>query len=274
MISLKQIIDIITFIIIGIIQGITEIFPVSSSGHLALCYYYFNVSNEIQLDLTIFLHLASSIALFIFFKNKILELIKGTFLYLFKKDKTQKENFMLVIYILIASIPITIVGFFIKPLIENLLSNIKFILIGFMITAILLLVNSFIKEQNKSSYDFKNTLITGLIQCFSVFPAISRSGVTLLGSKIAKLDHQKGKEFTFLLLIPISFGSSLLSIFDVIDNKIAINENIFLYLISMIVAFVFTLISLRLFFYKSKKIKIYVYSIYLILLSLINIILI
>ena len=188
---MKQVIDIITFIIIGIIQGITEIFPVSSSGHLALCYHYFNITKEIQLDLTIFLHLASSIALFIFFKNKIFELVKGSFLFLFKKEKSQKENFMIIIYILIASIPITIVGFFIKPLIENLLSNTKFILIGFIITAFLLLANSFIKEQSKSSYSFKNTLVTGLIQCFSIFPAISRSGVTLLGSKIAKLDQQK-----------------------------------------------------------------------------------
>lgn len=268
---MKRLINIIKFIIIGIIQGVTEIFPVSSSGHLALCYHYFNIGQEIQLDLTIFLHLASSLALIVFFKEKISNLFQGFFKFVFKKNCNYKDDFKLSIYIVVSSIPVMICGFFIKPLIESLLSNMHFISIGFIISAIILIICSSIKEINDSKYNLKNTFITGVFQSLSVFPAISRSGITLFGSKIAKLDKNKSKEFTFLLLIPISIGSSFLSIIDLTKKSFSIfNENIYLYVIALITAYIFTYISLKLFFYKSNKIKLYYFSIYLILLSLLN----
>lgn len=267
---MQKFITILKYIIIGIVQGISEILPISSSGHLALCYYYFNIEETIQLDLTIFLHFASSLALIIFFKEKLISLIKGFFSYIFKKKKDNQEDFKLVLCLGIASFPIAFFGFFIKPFIEKIFTNISFILIGFIITAIILCFFSIIKDKKTINYNFKSALITGFFQTFSIFPAISRSAITMFGAKIEKLE--KKKEFTFLLLIPISIGSFILSFIDMIHNQIVFNDNILLYFIAMITSFIFTFASLKFIFKKTNYVKPYYYSIYLILLSLINII--
>ena len=92
---MQKIITLLKYIFIGIVQGISEILPISSSGHLAILYNIFNIQESEQLNLTVFLHLASSIALCIYFKNEIIELIKGSFDYLFLKQKNNKSYFLL-----------------------------------------------------------------------------------------------------------------------------------------------------------------------------------
>ena len=101
-----------------------------------------------------------------------------------------------------------------------------------------------------TKYTLKNTLIVGMFQSLALLPGISRSGTTMFGSKIAKIDERNGKKLSFFLLIPISIGSSLLALLDY--NYISF-ANTFLYVISFICAFIFTYISLKLF------IKIFIY---------------
>lgn len=264
--------EIIKFIIIGIVQGITEILPISSSGHLAITYDLLKINTTNQLDITIYLHLASSIALLIFFKDTLIKLIKGTCLYIFKKDKSYFNDFKLMLFLILSSIPVAIVGFILKPIVESFFQNIVFVSIGFLITAIVLLIISKMKTDSTNNYTFKNTFITGLIQCASIFPGISRSGITLFGSKVAKMNQKKGKEYTFLLLIPISFGSSLLAIFDTDFSTQIANNTIYLYLLAMIVAFIFTFLSLKYFFNSdlTKSYKKYVF--YLLFLGLFTLI--
>ena len=97
-----------------------------------------------------------------------------------------------------------------------------------------------------------------MLQCICIFPGVSRSGTTLLSLKLFKIKEEKAKQFTFLLLIPISLASLVLSIFDENTYYIINSENIFLYLISMIITFIVTYISLKLFFYKNFKIKYFI----------------
>lgn len=260
---MHKIIEIIKYIIIGIVQGISEIFPISSSGHLTIFYFLFDINENDRLNLTLFLHLASCIALLIFYKKTILNIIKSSFYFLFKKDKSYKEGFNLLLYLCIATIPSVIIGFFIKPLIENSFNNLLTVAIGFLITSIILLISKKIKGNN-IKYTFKNTLITGIFQSFALLPGISRSGTTILGSKIAKLDDKNGKELTFLLLIPITLGSTILSFFDVSFSKI---NHIYLYIISFIISFIFTFMSLKLFVNKYKIKHNTYFSSYLIALS-------
>lgn len=267
MIDLNRLIEVFKYILIGIIQGVSEIFPISSSGHLSIAYIFLNISNQQQLNLTIFLHFASSLALCIYFRKIISRMIKGFFQFVFKHNKSFHDDFMLTIYLLIASIPAVIVGTLIKPLVEQSLNNILIICINFSITGLILLFSSQIRNNNCKTYTFKNTIITGVFQCLAMFPGISRSGITLFGSKVAKLNEEKGKEFTFLLLLPISIGSTIMSIFDI--SKYEINSmQIYLYIISFLISFVFTLFSLKI-FNKITKIKPYYYSIYLFVLSFI-----
>lgn len=267
---MNRLIEILKYIFIGIVQGISEILPISSSGHLSLVYFFLNIPNQEQLNLTIFLHFSSSLALCIYFKNIIVKMVKGFFFYIFKKDNKYKDGFMLTIYLMIASIPSAIVGIFIKPLVKSSFDNIFIICINLILTAIILLLSNLFKNNNHTLYTLKNTLVTGLFQCFALIPGISRSGITLFGSKVAKLNEDKGKEFTFLLLIPISLGSTIFSLFDIFTYSITPSQ-INLYIISFIITFIFTLLSLKLLFIKSKMIKTHYYSIYLIIISILSI---
>ena len=264
---MEYIVEIIKFIVIGIVQGITDILPISSSGHLVIIYNLLNVSSNQQLNLTIFLHLASSLALCVFFKDTIKNILIGTIKYI--KYKSNKEDFMLFIYIIVSSIPVAITGLFLKPMVEKNFSNIIFVSIGFLITSITLLILK--KIHNKSNdYNFKNTFLVGAFQCLSVFPGISRSGITMLGSKASKLDLNKGKQFTFLLLIPISIGSSILSLFEDENTLIFTDKNIILYIISMIITFIFTYFTLKFFFKVNQEKYYYYYAVYLILLAFLS----
>ena len=254
---MDKIIEIIKYIIIGIIQGISEIFPISSSGHLALTYTLLNVNNTDQLNLTIFLHFASTLALLFFFKNKIKIIIKDFFLFIFKKDKKYQDNFMLIIYLFISCIPIGIAGLFLKPIIESFFNSLLYISLGFLLTSLLLIILNKLSYKN-NNLSYKNTILSSMLQCICIFPGVSRSGTTLLSLKLFKIKEEIAKQFTFLLLIPISLASLVLSIFDENTYYIINSENIFLYLISMIITFIVTYISLELFFYKNFKIKYFI----------------
>ena len=260
---MEKVIEIIKYIIIGIVQGISEIFPISSSGHLSLVYFAFNINEFEKLNLTIFVHLASCLALCVFYKKEIKELIIDFFSYLKNKDISKKDNYNFLLYLVIATIPSVIVGLFLKPIIEKSFNDIKFIVIGFILTSILLLYNP--NKNLISHYTFKNTFITGLFQSFALLPGLSRSGTTLFGSKIAKLNNVNGKKLTMFLLIPISIGSTILSFFDINNFN---STYLFLYTISFIVTFLITLISLKLFVNKFTNKHNKFFSMYLMALSL------
>lgn len=261
---MERLIEIIKYIVIGIIQGITEIFPISSSGHLSIIYNIFNIDELEKLNLTLFLHLASSCALCLFYKNEIKQIVKGSMSFIFKKEKDYSKSFKFLLYIIIASIPSIIVGLFIKPLINEVFEDISLLAIGFLITSLLLLYQG--KMLTNTKYTLKNTLIVGMFQSLALLPGISRSGTTMFGSKIAKIDERNGKKLSFFLLIPISIGSSLLALLDY--NYIGF-ANTFLYVVSFISAFIFTYISLKLFINKfTSKHNIY-FSYYLIIISFI-----
>ena len=95
MITLSKLTEIIKYIIIGLLQGISEIFPISSSGHLSIAYVFLDFPNNNQLNLTIFLHLSSSLALCIYFKDIIIKMLKGFIFFILKKEIKYKEDFML-----------------------------------------------------------------------------------------------------------------------------------------------------------------------------------
>ena len=266
---IKRVINIIKYIIIGIVQGVSEILPISSSGHLSLTYELLNISKDNQLDITIYLHFASSLALCLFFKNKIKDIIKGCFSYIFKKDKSQIYSFKLFIYLVIATLPAATVGFFLDEFIEKYFNNSLFLSICFFITSIILLISSKLKSYTHSHYTFKNTIVVGLFQCLAIVPGISRSGTTMFAGKLSKLDSNKQKEFSFLLLIPISLGAFILSLTKPHNAFINFSEYSYLYLISMIISFVFTFLSLKMLMKKANEIPYIYFSIYLLILSVI-----
>lgn len=258
-----SLIELLKYLFLGIIQGIAEILPISSSGHLAVAQYLMAVNYDNEALFAIFVHFASLLALLIYFRELIIRVIVNFFTYLTSKDVAEKQkakpDFMLAIYLVFASIPVAFIGLFFEDMVTDLFSQLLFIGIGFLITALtLLFVGLFSKHRVNSTYTFKNTIITGLFQCIGILPGISRSGITMSGGRIAGLDNQKSKEFAFLLFIPVAAGSFILSLTD-ISVALSSGAELFIYYgVAMVAAFVFTYLAL-VFIFKKFSIKAYKY---------------
>lgn len=226
----------IKYLFLAIIQGITEPIPVSSSGHLII--FKSLIQNDVLNDLNfeIILNFGSLIAIVIFFLNDIISIIKDFFLYIKTRDKKYYSNFKYAILIVIGTIPAGIFGILFKDFIEEALSGVKIVGIALLITALFLyLIRNLKGNKDESKITYKDAFTIGLFQAIALFPGISRSGATIVGSMISRLKRDTAFKFSFMLYIPISLASMLLGVKDLIDANISINLWI-TYFICMIIS--------------------------------------
>ncbi len=266
-----MIIDIIKYIIFGLIQGLTEPLPISSSGHLVIFRYLFNTNTFDDLTFEILLNFASFIAIFFLFRKDIFKLISSFFKYIFKKEERKKTNikddFNYAMMILIASVPAGIGGILLKDFIEDKLSsNIKILGIAFLITAILLfLVRKITGEKKDKDIKVIDALIIGLFQMFALIPGISRSGAVLVGCLARKLNRETALKYAFMLYLPVSIGSFLLSIPDLMNITSTL---MFPYILGFLASMIMTYFASLWFFGIVKKGKLAKFSVYLVILGI------
>jgi len=198
--------ELVNQLIYAVVQGLTEFLPVSSSGHLALLQNFFG---EVDVNFDIFLHLATLLALLVYFYKDIALIIWD-----FVTFKTKSENFKLAIYLIIGSIPAAIVGLLLKPFIYQTFSNLFVVAAGFIITG-LFLFNASIKAEGNKKLNIKNTFVVGISQALALLPGISRSGSTVSTGIISGISREKAIRFSFLLAVPAIFGAVLLDVEDI-----------------------------------------------------------
>lgn len=254
----------ILYIILGVIQGIAEVLPISSSAHLIIFQEIFNIKFD-NLAVEVILHIASLISILIYLRKEIIDIIKGTFKYITKKEN--KESFMMVIYMFISMIPITIITIIIKKLNINIY---KLPLIGIM-----LIINSIILFSMKKRYEsnnkinLKNSLKIGLTQTLAIMPGISRSGSCLFGAHLSKIESSIAKKYAFLLFIPSVIGGFITEISN-IKEVITLSNNILIYIfVAFTITIIVTYIALKIFERILKKEKIYMFGYYTMILGLI-----
>jgi len=208
-------------IILGVIQGLTEFLPVSSSGHLEITRELLS-TNQLPSDnllMTSVLHFATALSTILVFRKDIYDLIKGLF------DKENKTSKSYIIKILIAIVPAGLVGFLLSDEIEFLFSG-NMILVGIMliITGTLLFLTKILKTKNFKISSL-HALIIGLSQAFAVIPGISRSGATICTSLFLGNNKSEAAKFSFLIVIPVIFGAILKDVLsgDIFDNEIKIS---------------------------------------------------
>ena len=197
-------------LILGIVQGVTEFLPVSSSGHLELVKAIFGNDYEKQqgLLITITLHAATAFStLFVFRKDITLIL---TDLMILKKGKHLNFSKKIVL----SMIPTVLIGLFFEDFIASLFDG-KIALVGtmLMVTALLLYLADRVNENNKE-LSYGNAISIGLIQAIAILPGISRSGATIALGVLLKIDRDKAAQFSFLMVIPLIFGSMVKNILD------------------------------------------------------------
>ncbi len=194
--------------LLGIIQGLTEFLPISSSGHLVIGQKMLGISIAGNV-FEVVVHLGTLGSVLIIFWPDILQLIKSL-----KSETTQKYIFTIVI----GTLPAVIIGFLFKDIILEAFDNIKVVAITLMITGIILLSTKFVKTKLKD-ISISNGLLIGIAQAMAIVPGISRSGITIgLGMHLG-IAPEKAVKFSFLLAIPAIAGAGLLTGLDIIDSS-------------------------------------------------------
>jgi len=225
-------------IILGIVQGLTEFLPVSSSGHLEIAKELLNISEQDQnLLMTIVLHAATALSTIFIFRKDIKEIIRG--LIQFKWN----EEFKFSLKIILSMIPAAFVGLFFENEIEQLFGG-QILLVGSMllITGLLLFLADKAKKTDQK-VSFSNALIIGISQAIAILPGISRSGATISTSVLLGIDREKAARFSFLMVVPLILGKMSK---DILSGDIQTDSTTLLPLIvGFIAAFITGLIACK-----------------------------
>ena len=194
-------------LILGIIQGLTEYLPVSSSGHLAIGSALFGLNGEENLTFAIAVHAATVLSTLVVLRKEITELLVGLFAFRWNNE-TQY-----IVKLIISMIPIGVVGFFFKDQVEEIFgSGLFFVGCMLLLTAMLLLFSYHAKPRQKSEMSFKDAFIIGLSQAIAVIPGLSRSGTTISTGILLGNKKESIAQFSFLMVIAPILGEAILDL--------------------------------------------------------------
>ncbi|MBL6445933.1 undecaprenyl-diphosphate phosphatase [Fulvivirga sp. 29W222] len=191
-------------IILGIIQGLTEFLPVSSSGHIEIGSYFLHVQSSDNLLFSIIVHAATALSTIVVFRQTIWEIIRD----LFKLQWNESTQFAS--KIVLSMIPVGVVGVLFEDKIEALFGgNIVFVACMLLITGILLTITYYTKDQD-NKVTFTKAIIIGIAQTIAILPGISRSGTTIATALYLGVEKNKATRFSFLMVLPPILGAALL----------------------------------------------------------------
>ncbi len=248
--------------ILGLVQGLTEFLPVSSSGHLILVRELMGLNNSanaqfnLMFDITV--HVGTLVAVVIVLYKPILDLFKKPF----------KKAAMLVV----ATIPAVIVGFAFKDYIEQYFSTATYLCFFFLFTAVIMLVSEIVAKRNRAPKDLSwgGAIAMGVMQGVGVFPGVSRSGSTIFGGTVAGTDTKQVATFSFLLSIPVILGSLLLSVIDVAQAGALANIDWFSIFVGAASAFASGYIAVRVMLKLIAKANFKWFSLYLLVIAILT----
>ena len=266
-------------VIIGAIQGITELFPISSLGHAILVpawlggtfREFISSENQSYLLVTIAMHLASSVALFIVFRKRWTRLISGS-LSAVKNRNLQSTQFRVLSYIFIATVPVGILGLAFDDYFQSIFGNPKFSSIFLTINGLILVGAERLAKRDQlheltdsdaeidQRVNVRRSVVIGFGQSLALFAGISRFGVTMSAGLLSKLNHSVASDFAFLLSLPVILGASIVKLPDLFTTDT--NQIIGQIIVGSIVSFICTYISVTFLVRWFKTRTLYPFAIY------------
>ena len=211
--------SVIQALILGIVQGLTELLPISSSGHLAIIPWLLNWTSQPGFEeafegFDVALHFGTLLAIGIFFFKDWIKLIVGGYNQAVKKEKTTEGRMFW--YLVIATIPGGIIGLILDKFAEDVLKQPIIIGIALMVIGVILY---FVDKKSKSTTNyenmsFKQTFLIGLSQCLAFIPGVSRSGVTMTAGRAMGVDRESAAKYSFMLSAPIVFAATIFKLKD------------------------------------------------------------
>ncbi len=202
-------------LILGLIQGLTEYLPVSSSGHLTIASHFFGLNGEENLTFTVAVHVATVLSTLVILWKEIVWILKG----LFKWDGKMNAEQRYALAIAVSMIPVGIVGVFFKDYVEEIFGSGLFI-VGccLLVTALLLIFSYYARPRQKENISLWDAFVIGLAQAAAVLPGLSRSGSTIATGLLLGNKKEKLAQFSFLMVIPPILGEALLDIMKAVKN--------------------------------------------------------
>lgn len=261
-------------VILGLVQGLAEFLPISSSGHLAILENFFGIKEDSMLFFAVMLHFGTLLSVFVVFWKDIVELFKELILTI--KDLIGRKGLRLDerpirklgVMIIVSCIPTAIIGFAFGDIFEGIYS--KPILIGvmFIITGLLLLAAETWGGGNRNinNLNYRNSIFIGIVQGLAIIPGISRSGSTLFASLLCKLDREFAVKFVFLISIPTILGSFILELPDGLKEGVT-GQMWGPVIVGMLVAFLSGLFAVKVMLKVVANKKLKYFSIYLFVLA-------
>lgn len=264
----EKFLEVLKYLFLSLLQGITEVLPISSSGHLQIASEVLKIKDS-TVTLSVFLHLASLLAVVVYLRKDLIELIKGFFGFLFKDKIKFKNQFMLAIYLVVTTLILVLFTVLMK-LFGFDSSPLWLVGICLIINSVLLFVfGKFTGTKKIDELSLKDAVVVGLFQCAGSFAGISRSGSCLCGCNVSKIEKQASAKYAFLLFVPTMVGATVLELGNFKDLFIN-NENIYLYLMSFIVTCVTTYLAFAFLKKIINKGKISYFGIYCLIIGIIT----
>lgn len=269
-------------LILGIVEGLTEFAPVSSTGHMIIVDDILLKSNEIlgsdevANTFKVVIQLGSILAVIIVFWSRLWSLVGVNI----GKAKTEipKDQRLKLTHVIIGLIPAAVLGFAFEDVIDEYLFRIESVLVALIVGAILMIFADFKMRKTKQTHNgyegagldeitYKQAFLIGLFQCIALWPGFSRSGATISGGVLMGLRHRAAADFTFIMAVPIMFGASAVSLISKMEYLTA--DVLPFFIVGFISAFIFAWISIRFFLALISKIKLLPFAIYRIILAIV-----
>jgi undecaprenyl-diphosphatase len=230
-------VDLIKAIILGLVQGLSEFLPISSSGHLVIFAEILNFKEE-GIAFEVFVHFGTLLSVLLAFRKEISKMIIAPFHIWIKKtdDQELREFLNWDLYIIVATIPAVIIGLSLKDPIEGLFSNILLVFFTLIITAILMFTAQFLKHKD-TDFSYGKSFLIGIAQAFAILPGISRSGSTIFMGMALGIDREKVAKFSFIMSVPAILGATVLKLNDLFATPPVLSEVVNL-IAGTIVAFI------------------------------------
>lgn len=254
--------SILSSILLGIVQGLTEFIPVSSSGHLVIFHDILNWQTADNIAFDVFLHWGTLLALILFFyKDIILYLkafLKSLIRWELKTDLDQRVSW----YILISMAPAAIVGYFFEDIIENFFRNFLSVAIWLILVGLLFLAVEKIgkKRLDLSALNWQKSLLLGVAQALALIPGVSRSGITISSALALNFNREVAARFSFIMSIPIIFAAGVKKAIDISVLAIS-SQEILSYVLGFFTAALFGYLAIKFLmnYFKNHSLAIFAY---------------
>lgn len=212
--------ELIKAMILGVLQGLTEFLPISSSGHLVIGSELMHFQEQ-GVVFDVFVHLGTLLAVTVVFRKELIEMVKAP-LSFFQGDKSDPViHFCLLdIYVIVATLPAVAVGLFLKDSVEKFFGNILLVYFMLIVTGIIMIISKYLPQRDKP-ITWGRSFWVGCAQACAILPGLSRSGSTIFMGMVLGIDREKIARFSFIMSIPAILGAAVLQFSDILVNPLA-----------------------------------------------------